>query len=287
MLRRFDDLLATTFAVPQNEGSDKVMPLTEAIRRHVKPGMSLHITETTGAAVCQLLREFHGTTPGFTLMMIGVGGYSMFLVHAGLVKKIITSLCVGGGRTPSFNPIIQKVFRDSSVEIENWSLLSIPQRFMAGALGVPFMPTRSILGSSMAQENKDSFKVIDDPFGSGRQASLVKALNPDISLAHACAADPYGNAILPQSGGTGHGPWGLFASTKGVILTVEKLVSTDFIREHSHLVRLPGHLVSSVSVVPFGAHPGALIRRGIRGFETYGEDDDFVDRQAEALEKPE
>ena len=153
---------------------------------------------------------------------------------------------------------------------------------MAGAFDFPFMPTKSIAGSTMAEENSDTFKVIDDPFGTGRKIGVVRALNPDVALYHVCAADRYGNAIMLPAHGAGHGPWGAFAATQGVILTVEKLVSTDFIREHAALVRIPGYLVKAVVVVPFGAHPAFLLKPGLPEVDPYTEDHDFNEEQSQA-----
>jgi len=126
----------------------------------------------------------------------------------------------------------------------------------------------------MEEDNKESFTVIDDPFGSGRRIGLLKALNPDLSIVHGLAADRAGNTILtpPYS----ESLWGAKASTGGAVVTVERLVSTDFIREHSHLVKLPGYMVNSVSVVPLGAHPGGVWNQGMEGFEAYAEDYAFM-----------
>jgi acyl CoA:acetate/3-ketoacid CoA transferase beta subunit len=68
------------------------------------------------------------------------------------------------------------------------------------------------------------------------------------------------------------------ASRKGVILTVEKIVSTDFIRQHAHMVKLPGIYVAGVSEVPFGAHPSGLSSSGLKEIEVYAEDYEFVDQ---------
>ena len=69
---------------------------------------------------------------------------------------------------------------------------------------------------------------------------------------------------------------GAKASTGGVLVTVEKLVSSDFIRRHAHMVKLPAYMVKSVSVVPFGAHPGGVWNQGIEEFEPYAEDYAFM-----------
>ena len=127
----------------------------------------------------------------------------------------------------------------------------------------------------MAEDNRESFREIEDPFGEGK-AKVVKALNPDLSLIHGWAADRYGNTIISPSASSGQGAWGAFASKGGVVVTVEKLVSTDFIREHSTFVSIPGYMVNSVSVAPLGAHPYGLFNPGIKEFEGYAADYSFM-----------
>ncbi len=265
-------ILEDFFAVAEVEGDDKVLPLGQAIASYVKPGQALHIGGGANAAMWHIARRFWGTKPGFTIIMSGLGGQASNLVHGGLVQKVITTVA-GSQPTPGPSPVVQRAYMDGSVHFESWSFLTLPLMLLAGALNVGFMPTQSIVGSTMAEENSDSFKVIDDPFGSGRQLGVVKALNPDLSLVHAWAADRYGNALLipPYS----ESLWGVKASREGVVLTVERLVSTAFIRDHSLMVRLPGHLVRSVSVEPLGAHPSAVHNHSLPEIEAYVDDYDF------------
>ena len=103
---------------------------------------------------------------------------------------------------------------------------------------------------------------------------MVKALTPDITIIHGWMADEQGNAVfLPPYG---ENLYGAMASKGGTVLTVEKIVSPEKIREHNHLVRLPGAYVNSVSEVPFGAHPGGLSRVGMKDMDLYAEDYDFI-----------
>ncbi|MBA7715895.1 hypothetical protein ES703_124953 [subsurface metagenome] len=78
------------------------------------------------------------------------------------------------------------------------------------------------------------------------------------------------------------------ASKNEVVVSVEKLVSTAFIREHSALVKIPGYRVNSVSVVPFGAHPTYMLGwSDVKEFEAYGEDYEFETKHREATKNPE
>ncbi len=281
-----EDIIESTFRIKENEGEDKVVSLEEAIRRNVKPGMALHFhfEPDPTAAICEIIRQYWGKRPEFTMIIVVVSGHTINLIHNGLVKKVITSNCSNLFPAPGPSRVIQRAYKEKRIEIESWSLYTHMQMLMAGALGTGFLPTKSIIGSSMAEENKESFQVIDDPFGSGRRIGLVKALNPDVSFIHGWAADRYGNTIMSPA--VTEGLWGAKASTKGVVVTVEKIVSTDFIREHSPFVKLPGYMVSSVSVVPFGAHPCGLGNIGLKEFDAYGEDYDFMTEHQKASENP-
>ncbi len=284
MKKSVESILRTTFKLRRNEGSDKVTSLEEAIRNSIEAGMKLHIREGAGAATREVLRQFWSKAPGFTLITSLLSSYGIGMIHGGLARKVITTLCAEGH--PAMRPVrvVQRAYTEGGIEIENWSLYSFVQRLMAGAFGVGFMPTKSIMASSMAEENEDSFQVIEDPFGSGKKLGLVKALNPDISLVHGWVADRYGNTITGPARGAGEDAWGPKASLNGALVTVERLVSTDFIRRHAFLVDIPGYLVNSVSVCPMGAHPGCLVNPGLKGVEVYGEDYEFQAEERKAGE---
>lgn len=265
------------FELREIEGSTKVIPLDEALRQAIRPGMKLHVTmgNDPNAALRELIRQYWGKKPDFTLISSGVTTpYLISLVCSGLVKKVITTNCSYTYPIPRPISLLQQAQRRGLLEIESWSLYSLEQRLMAGALGLGFMPTRSIQGTSLAEENAHSFKLISDPFEGNVEVGVVRALEPDVSLVHGCAADKYGNTILAPPYFTSI--WGPRASRNGVIVTVEKLVPEEFIRRHSALVKIPGYLVRSVSVVPLGSHPQALAGGVIGLAEGYGEDYDFL-----------
>jgi acyl CoA:acetate/3-ketoacid CoA transferase alpha subunit len=269
-LRAFID---SKFQVPVVEGEDKLCSLEQAIRRHVKKGMAIHFAGRGGALFYQLVREFWGKNPDFTLISNGVSVTVLALIQGKLVKKIITSYAGDVYPSPGPNPVIQKAYLSGEVEFENWTMLTIPQRLLAGAMGWGFTPTRSLVGSSMEEENKESFTVIADPFAPGEKIGLMKALRPDIALVHGVAADRCGNLIMTYPlGADVFGAWG---AKNGVIVSAEKIVPTEYIRRHSHLVRIPSYMVKAVCEVPYGAHPGGMTNCGLPEFEHYFDDYDF------------
>jgi acyl CoA:acetate/3-ketoacid CoA transferase alpha subunit/acyl CoA:acetate/3-ketoacid CoA transferase beta subunit len=252
----------------------KVVPLDEAVREAVHPGMSLHLTlvhSRPNALIWQIVRQFWGTQPGLTLIANGVTGPAHALVHGGLVARIVSAFC--GDVFPSANPhpIYQQAFLDDDVELEVWSMLTLHQRIRAAAEGLPYAPTRSLAGSSM-ETNEGVIRLPDGSLA-------VAALAPDLSLVHAAAADEDGNVLFTAP--FGEGAYGAMAARQGALVTVEQLVSRDYVRRHSHLVRIPGSYVKSVSVASYGAHPQGLSNQGLSDLEAYADDYAFQDWYAE------
>ena len=286
MIDIFGELL---FEGESKGGSSKVMSLSEAVSRYIKPGMVIHTGQTNirwcTAIIYEIARQFWGRKPNFTLVGISMNFPQSILVHGGLVRRIITSYCGDPYYTPSPNRVYQRAFKEGMLEIENWSIYTLPLRLKAAALGLPFLPTFSLIGSGMAEENDEDFLIVDDPFQTGKKVGLVNSLQPDITIIHGWMADREGNAIfLPP---LAENLYGAMASKEGVVLTVEKLVPTETIRKYSQFTRLPGHYVRSVSEVPFGAHPSGLSRVGMEDMDLYMEDYDFVEEAHQASKSPE
>jgi acyl CoA:acetate/3-ketoacid CoA transferase alpha subunit len=267
----------------------KVMELSEAVRQFVKPGMSLQHGCSIAfpiAAYYEIARQFWGKDPGFTLIGITGGVYSYAVyVYGKLCRKIISGFFGDGYPFPTPNPILARAMQEGTVEFEHWSYLTLTMRLMAGAMGVPAFPTKSLCGSSMEVDNRDAFFSMPDPFGGGESLNFVKAIPPDISLVHGWAADPDGNTLIAAPYSGNH--YGPLAAKEGVIVTAEKIVDADFIRRHSYLTRVPGYVVKAVCLAPMGGHPTGLHALGVPACEGYGEDEAFIMEARQASRKPE
>jgi acyl CoA:acetate/3-ketoacid CoA transferase alpha subunit len=149
------------------------------VTRFVKPGRPSTGGNPccSGAAILEIARQFQGKKPDFTLIMRGIRDTVTILIHLGLVRKVITAFSGNVYPWYSPNPVIQKAYTSGATDLEDWSILTFPLRLMAGAMGCGVMPTSSLVGSTLAERNKDAFTVMDDPFGSGRKIGLLKALN--------------------------------------------------------------------------------------------------------------
>ena len=253
---------------------DKRTTLAEAVSQHVRAGDVLHpvVGHTRwSAATREVVRQWWGRDPGFTLAMLSLSSLGALFFRGDLVRTVITGY--SGDTFPNFtpNPWFAKAYEEGRVDVEHWSFLAFAQRLEAAARGLPAIVTRSIAGSSM--EKNDGFATVDSPFG---QLHLLEPLVPDVALLHAPCADREGNVVVHPP--LLEGVWGALAARRGAIVTVERVV--DDLRPWSHLVRIPAHRVLAVIECPMGAHPGGLYT-GDLPIDGYGEDYEFwVDARA-------
>ena len=286
----FQEAIRRRLVVPPHEGPDKVTTLEDAVRRHVPAGATVYVGAAHGRSnplVRELIRQWWGKAPGFTLATVGLGSPWTALIHGGLVRRVITTFMGEGYPFPTPQPLISKAVLEGRLEVSNWSMLTFPLRLLAGAMGVPFLPTRSLLGSSMEEDNTRSgdFLAADDPFGAEGRVGYVRALVPDVALLHGWAADRAGNVIVASP--MNENLYGAMAAKGGALVTVEKIVSTDFIRRHADLVRLPSQYVRAVIEAPHGTHPGGMYGMNVPEFEGYAEDVEWILECRRAFRKPE
>jgi glutaconate CoA-transferase, subunit A len=191
-----------------------------------------------------------------TLSQAIVGLDADILVGAGCVRHLI----YGGGSLDRFGLVeqINRAYEQKRITTESYSSLAVCYRYLAGALGVPFMPIKSLLGSDVLEQLREfgNVREMDDPF-SGEKVLLLKALQPDFMVLQAQMADEEGNARVL-------GPlWDSKEAARAasqVIVIAEDLVPTEVIRQQPELTTMPGFRVSAVVPLTYGAHPTALYR---------------------------
>lgn len=229
---------------------DKTMAMDEAVRRFVNDGdviafSSANYNRIAMAAAREIIRQRKaGLTVAKTLCSFEVE----LLLAANLVKKVISSWA-SIGVSWGVSAVMRDRVESGKVEYEEWSNLGINLRFKAGAMGVPFLPTFSMLGSDLPKQN--GLKTVSCPYTNTKLAA-VPALYPDVAVLHAQRADRYGNTII--DGTTAADP-DIARAAKRVIVTVEDVVDTDDIRREADRTQIPSFLVDAVVHVPFGAHP--------------------------------
>jgi glutaconate CoA-transferase subunit A len=171
------------------------------------------------------------------------------LFAAGASRHILTSW-FSQGIVWGVSRVMRLYTETGRARFEEWSHLGIGLRFRAGAMGVPFLPMRSMMGSDVIGQLPDT-RQIDCPF-TGEKLVLVPALNPDFALIHVQRCDAYGNA---QIDGLPFMDLDLAMAANRVILTTERVVSNDQIRRAPDQTKIPFLAVDAVVEVPFGSAP--------------------------------
>ena len=140
------------------------------------------------------------------------------------------------------------------LKVFNMTNFAISLALQAGAMGIPFLPTRSAMGSDVPKGNHFFYQIIS-PFEPKETLLAVRAIQPDVAIVHVQRADKNGNAHC----------WGNFGvmlegvrAAKKVVLCAEEIVSEDVIASDPNRTVIPGFLVAAVVECPYGAHPSPV-----------------------------
>lgn len=232
--------------------TDKRMSLKEAISRFVHDGCSIAFSGMGGAqCVAHTYEIIRQGKKNLTLIGDSPCESGDMLVGAGCVKRMEIAWCsyAVAGLGYNFRRAIEKGV-PNNVELEEYSNYTMGLRFLAGAMNIPYMPTRSLLGSDIVKYNP-RIKIVDDPYGSGKVA-LVPAALPDVGIVHVSRADKRGNA---QVFGFSSNAENIARAAKCTIVTCEEIVSTEEIRKTGNLTIIPEYCVDAVVELPFACHP--------------------------------
>lgn len=239
---------------------NKSMPLGEAIRSFVRPGMHLCFASTpsrSNASIRELARRFRDEPADFTLSATGFHSLLHLLGALRLGRRYIGCFFGDNYPTPRANRLYGELLKEG-YELEHWSLWSYVSALAAGAFGHPYAINRSLSGTSLGRELSERGKLIElpDPLRPDRSLALLQALVPDITFLHAPLGDAHGNVAFSPPFGEGF--YGALAAQSGVIVTVERIVPAGVLRSLPHLVPLPPHRLLAICEEPFGAHPQPL-----------------------------
>ena len=186
------------------------------------------------------------------------------LIAAGCVERVIAAWVGNVMMGSAYN--FRRAVEQGGLQVVNMTNFTVALALQAAAMGVPFLPTRTALGSNVARDN-DFFAEIDSPFretqsgnsstrpGGPDKLHAVRALTPDVAIVHLQRADREGNAHC----------WGNFGvmteavrAAKQVIVLAEKIVDAEVIASDPNRTVVPGFLVNAVVECRYGAHPSPV-----------------------------
>jgi glutaconate CoA-transferase subunit A len=248
--------------------TDKLISLKEAVEEFIHDGA--HITfggftmqRHPMAFIREMIRQgkrdlaIYGHSPGID---------ADILIGAGAVRRVEVAY-IGDELFVSPSPNFRRAVEEGTIQWEDYSNFGATLRLVAGALGLPFIPTRTMLGSDMItqsgfgpEERRSDPKaankklvLMDCPF-TGDKVVLLPAVNPDVAVIHAQMVGQEGTVrILGQS----YADDFVARAARRVVVTAEEIVSEEFIRRHPEQNCIPFFRVDAIVHVPYGAHPTA------------------------------
>lgn len=247
--------------------ADKRMSADAAIERFVHDGDHVAIggtlySRTPMALVFAILRSAVKDLAVSRPLMCYEGE---LLLATGQASRIVTSW-VGIGLRWGLARVLRQYVEAGAAVYEEWSHLGIGLRYKAGAMGVPFLPTLTMLGSDLAKV--DGVASVECPY-TGARLAAVPSLTPDVALIHAHRADMYGNV---QVDGYRHMDVDMARAARRVIVSAETIISPEEIARDPSATMLPHFAVDAVVPARFGAYPNecyGLYEPDLAHFESY------------------
>ncbi len=258
------------------EISDKLMGLDAAVKRFIKDGSQIAlggftVVRNPMAVAYEIIRQ---GIKDLHIVCHSHGQALDVLIGAGCVKRL--EIAYGGnGRYAPTCIRFKKAIQQGDIEFEDYSNYQMSLRFLAGALNIPFIPTKSGLGSDLLTHEgfseeirkqrkvaRKKLSVMQNPFSEEEDnVVLLPALNPDVALIHAQYVGEDGTVRIK---GLTFADIEQAKSADVVIVTCEEIVPRSFIRLDPDQNSLPPFFVDAIVKVPYGAHP-----TGCYGFYDY------------------
>ena len=223
--------------------SSHIIDEAEAASR-ITDGMTVAIgSPTPMALVRQIIRR--GLKD---LTVVDVGLSLDMLIAAGCVRKVV-SYYAGGGFGVPVAPAFRRAAERGAIEVWECEEGILTSGLQAAAQGLPFLPWRGGVGTSLPEVNPD-LKVFSDPIR-GETLLAVPPIKPDVTLLHAAVSDAYGN--VQHVGGPGWIDLFMQRAADHTIVQVEKIVANEDIRKDPWATTIAG--ADAIVRLPYGAHP--------------------------------
>ncbi len=231
---------------------DKRMTEVEAVNKFINDGDYIG-TELYGTVRCpqSLVNEIvrQGKKD---LRVAGQGVYELDMLLGASLIKALDHTYIGMEVYGISNCLRREVESGRIEHCVEWSNAAFTWRLKAAAMGVPFIPTRSMLGTDTLTYS--AAKVVEDPF-TGDPIALLPALILDVGLIHVHRVDKYGNAQIDGISGFA---FELARASKRLLISAEEIVPVEEIRNQPDRTIIPYYLVDAVIHAPFGSHPGEM-----------------------------
>jgi glutaconate CoA-transferase subunit A len=234
----------------RTRAGERLMTAEEAVRRFVPDGVVIGVGGTNHARtpMALLIEVLRQRRTGLTLVRPLSCFEAELFIAAGAADRLITSW-VGIGHGWGLANVLRHCVEQGLVDYEEWSHLGIGLRYKAAAMGVPYLPTVSMLGSGI--DASLGLRKVTCPY-TGQLLNAVPSLNPDVALVHVQRADRLGNA---QVDGYQLMDADLALASRRLVVSAEEIVPTEQLRRDPARTLIPAFAVDAVVHQPLGAYP--------------------------------
>ena len=204
------------------------------------------------------------------LLTVPLGGLAAdLLIGAGAVKTLESAAVSLGEAGPA--PRFSEAVEGGALDMRDSTCPAIHTALQAAEKGVDFMPLGGLVGSDLV-DNRDDWKVVDDPLGQGGgPVVLLPAIKPDVTVFHSPRADTEGNVWI----GRRRELVTMAHAAAATLVTVEAVEDRDFLDDEATAAgMLSGLYVTAIAVAEGGARP-----LGLTGH--YERDTDYIRAYAE------
>lgn len=237
---------------------DKLAGLSDAIKELVRDGDAVVMGACLEhnipfAAVYELIRQ--GRRDLQAVAPISDAATDM-LIGAGCVGRVVGAWVgsVSGGLGHNYRRAAETGV-PRAIAVTDHSNFSLGMALMAGAYGMPFAPTYTLLGSDILRSNPE-LKVVANPLSAaGEPIVLVPPLTPDVAILPVQRADRFGNSH--HWGNAGVAQEAALAADR-VILLADELVDEATILSDPNRILFPAFRVAAVVHAPAGVHPSPM-----------------------------
>jgi len=253
------DAARNAFAEKTKQLQPKVMSVPEAVRQYINDGDYLASGGFGGdriatAVLHEIVRQQkqglglagHTATHDFQILCAGNQ------TGRGQLLNRVDAAYIVGLEARGLSPHARRVVESGEVELCEWTNYTLALRFQAAAMGVPYLPARSMLGSDTFQQS--AARTVICPF-TGQKLAAIPALWPDIAVIHVHEADCFGNCRIR---GTSVSDYHLARAAKKLIVSCERLIDTEEIRRDPTATVIPFYCVDAVCEVPYGSYPANM-----------------------------
>ena len=241
------------FQGKSRERVDKTTTVKEAVARLVHDGDYIAVggfggTRISASALHEIVRQRRKN--------LGLSGHTAThdfqILAAGRCINRCDIAYIIGLEARGLSRRSREAVESGEVEVTEWTNAALAWRYRAAAMGISFVPTRTMLGTDTVKHS--AAVEMECPF-TGKKYLALPALFPDVALIHVHRSDVYGNC---QIDGIMVSDYDLARAAKHLIITTERLVPEEEIRRKPDRTAIPYYLVDAVVEVPFGSFPANM-----------------------------